>query len=673
MFIELNEEFARITGEDISSNFIAEIQKNMLESLSNWDVGNQNMRNNFRKSFMTREQDILMGSRDIESGEKLPSIPLLYRDNLHIELTTKELNNLKQELESKDISIEDTQYEEELEKLVRTKEREKGLKIKSHDLFSSTLIFGETAYTYEYTKDVEDEIKAIKDNLRNVKTNITTPHGGVLTEKITGKIAKMLGAPKSELEAMEKFVNMYVYGKTIQNKDIAIGKNISLNKTIYQVMRYTSAKALGGSWLTAMGNAIGTTSNTIMLASEGKYFTKKQIYKSIKMIINQDDRTASVLKYFAPYSHEITTKMKEKLSTRKLSRVINEEALYILMKFPDKGIDMVTTLGVLQNWGIDKDGNIRRINKNIKSILDTATIKDGQIQGLTDTQYLDLRKLMTNAAFKIKGNASKEDQNLIGTNMFLHMLMQFRNWMPGLLGTRFEGLKYKEEYDDLDVGRFRVLFGEFTKKGLLPKLKTFGNLLAETASFGIYKGFTKSGNTELAQRYYNKLIKENPKLRGKITIEQLMELRKQKLKGMATELQFVVGMYVLVAMISATIPDEDKDKYKKFMAMNSYRMMNRGLLELTFFFDPRSLSYIIERPLPMWKNIPDAIKMISNTLDEGRDWLWEEDYKGFMKWQRDNNDLTGKMHYTTKMIPARAITDIFDVFDTFEKQMNNKY
>ena len=34
-------------------------------------------------------------------------------------------------------------------------------------------------------------------------------------------------------------------------------------------------------------------------------------------------------------------------------------------------------------------------------------------------------------------------------------------------------------FDDYDVGRFRVFFGEFTAKGVMPKLGAFTNALGE--------------------------------------------------------------------------------------------------------------------------------------------------------------------------------------------------
>jgi hypothetical protein len=295
-----------------------------------------------------------------------------------------------------------------------------------------------------------------------------------------------------------------------------------------------------------------------------------------------------------------------------------------------------------------------------KSLYDLSDVKDDKviIEGLDKQQYITVRSLMQKASSKIKGSIPQEDQNLIGTNIYTAMLMQFKNWIPDMVKDRGQGLTYDEDSQTFDIGRFRVFFGEFTAKGLVPKLKAFSNTLAEVASFGKYNRYNNGQISEVAQKYFVDFIKEHPELKDKISIDDFIELRRAKLQGMARELRQYLFLFAVVALLKAAIPDdEDDNPVGNFIAMNAYRISNRGLLELGFFLNPGSFKQIMNKPVAVMGLFDDITKVVKNTADETRDTLFGED---------SPQDKTPILNYTSKMLPGnRVILDVFDLFDNF--------
>jgi hypothetical protein len=669
--VQINATAAEITDRKIEAGFIAEIQQGIIESLGNWNMGITALKDNIKRSFMVHEQDTMMGRKDVNTGEVIPDIPLLYTNEITASLTSKELNEIKAELNKEGILEGSNEYIERLEVMVNTREREKGILLKSRDLFTSALLFAESAYSYEYAKSIEEEAKALKFSLQNVETELTSPSGKKLLDKLTGKIAKVVGAPKDELEAFEKFIQLYIYGRHKQNKDFTTEGGVSANKTIAQAMRYTSLKALGLSWILGVGNATGLAGNLLMVASEGKYYNKSQVIKAISMMRRGKDkkRINAILQYISPYVHNITYEKSRKLSTKTAKKVLNEDLFYVFMKYPDMAVDIINALGILQNYGIDGQGRIRKVDGKIKPIIETLDTSGDKVTGLTETQYAAIRKLITTSSVKLKGNIFKEDANLIGTNVYLSMFMQFRNWMPGLIEQRFGKLKYNEDIGELEVGRFKVMYGEFTAKGVMPKLSAFIDLGLEVMSFGAYKNFSNKANKAVAEKYFEKFLEQNPELKGKVTLEQFMELRQQKLRGMAMELRILLSLLGLLQLVRAAIPDDDEDKVQEWIAKNAYRFTNRGLMEIMFFFDPGTVKQIAGRPLPLLNSSVELFNFLGNTIDETRDLLFEKDYKGVLIWEEDKKDKTKPLYYTSKMVPTRFFTDFIDFFDTFDNQI----
>ena len=259
--------------------------------------------------------------------------------------------------------------------------------------------------------------------------------------------------------------------------------------------------------------------------------------------------------------------------------------------------------------------------------------------------------------------------------------MQFRNWIPGLAKARFSKVRFDRYMDELEGGRFRVIVGEFAKSGNFKTLfKNFTRLSTEillsmpvlsryTAQFSQYD---KAQNQKALEFFYNKFIAENPELANKVSIEDFQEFRAAKLKGMAKEFALTLSMLALVGLMKGLIPDDKEDKLTKILAKTAYKASNRGLLELTFWLDPRSVMQIIDAPFPSSRVFVDMAKWIANTIDVFRDTIFMDDSTDTF-WQKkggsavlkkSQRDRTPALYYTSQKVPMlSAIIDFLDFFD----------
>lgn len=227
--------------------------------------------------------------------------------------------------------------------------------------------------------------------------------------------------------------------------------------------------------------------------------------------------------------------------------------------------------------------------------------------------------------------------------------------MPALLKTRWKKLGYNQVYDDYDIGRFRVFFGEFTAKGLMPKIAHFTNSLAEVAAMGLYQ--RKNTSDQVAQKFLEKYKEQNPTAPA-LSLDEFKELRKAKLRGMAAELRILLAFFGLIALGRGLLGDDDDDEDGKFLAMTAFRITQRGMFELSFFTNPRSATSLLTSPIPSIRLFKDITKVLNNTFDETRDRFIGED---------SPYDRTPRFYYISKLIPGvSAGFDFIDFWGTYD-------
>jgi hypothetical protein len=691
MYVDYNYKFNKMVGMEIKGNFIANIHKSTIDKIGDSGLrGVLGIKDSVLRSMEIREFDPVKGSIDPTSGKPIPIIPLFYSDKLRGRLSDKEKRQIREEVKDETSFTEGTEaFEEEVGRRIASQEYQEGTKSKSRDLSRSLVMFAEAAVTHRSLTENESAALALRDILKSQlqETQITDGTNRKVMNKYTQKIATMLGVPLGEIDAMDQFINMYFYGQTTQSKDIGFGKDkkYSGTKAYQNIIKYTSAKALGLKPILAAGNLLGILSNYHMMGAEGKYFSKKDMIEGLKMMFNNRDEYKLALGFFEPFVRDMTFKKANDLSSKRIVKGFTMDNLFIMHRKGDELLDAQILMAMMNAYGIH-NGKVVRLTKlariegaDTRSLMERmSTTEDGKIaiEGMTDNKelgdamYTDFRAKVQHMATAIKGNMPDEAKNLVNATLMGQALMHFRNWIPGLVETRFKGLTYDDVMDDHDVGRFRVMVGEFTGRTVVPKLKTFTTLLAEV-SLGYIPGTNffneKTINMEATQRFYDRYMDENRQLsREDFTIDDFVELRLQKLRGMAAELRIYMSFLFLVFAGKAMIPEEEEEgemspmaEIARDLATNAFRVTQRGLLELSFFFNPESIVTILKSPAPSMRTFTDLYRFLENTIDETRDVIFGED---------SIQDKSPRGYYFSKLVPVwTSWTDFWDIWDTYNK------
>jgi len=681
MYVKYNKKFAALTGKKIDNRFVAEIRQDMIDRIAQNGVAHVgSLKKHLLNSLEIRQSDNMHGELD-SSGKPINRVPLLYTDKLYQSLTDKEIRDIRSELLA-EIPATDPEFNEKFEKRISSAEYKKGLAFKTRDLTSSLILFAEQALSYHYYSETEEAVRNVQEYIFNGggRTERTDGKGDKIIDPVGNKILTTLGIPKSEQEMMEKFIARNWYGRQMSDKDMEFGsddqydengalvkkgKKYSGLKAVRMAMSYLSLNSLGFKPVLAASNSIGIKSNIYMTGAEGLYYTNKDIHKAHKIFLSRDTKYAGAINYFELHSHDMTGQKARERSASKMTDLMTADTWFIGHRLGDNMADNNVLVAMMHHYGMDSSGKIatlKSLPEGTISLWDTAKFDDNgkfSIPGLSKEQELVFRTRMHSVISRIKGTTTDVDRSLFDTTLAGSLLMKFRSWIPPLVKNRINNLSYDEILGGFDAGRFNVAIQELNRKGFIPKLQAFTELAA--SSIGLYK---MKPDMELAQRLFDKFIKENKQYEGKLTLEQFIEFRKARLAGMAMELRILLSVFALAMAAKAMIPDEDDDdsQIKKLVAMNTYRILNRGLLEISFFFSPSSISQIIKSPVPAFTIFSNIGKWADNTVDEWKDLINGENSP------RDNTPFG---YRTLKMIPGvSSAVDFFDIFDTYSENFN---
>lgn len=679
-YVQYNLEFGKITGKEIDRNFVAEVRQDMISRITQNGVGSIfHMKSALLDSFEIRQEDAVSGSFDPTTGDLIPTIPLLYTDKIKNKATPAQIAEAEAAA-SKLYTKGSDDYLKEIRNIISRMERENGLKTKSKDLFYNLVLFAKSAYSYQYLKDTEAYVNNLRYYMQNGggESLLTDGKDKPMVNKFTNKAMSVLGMAKNDIELLDNFVNGLWYGRSTLDKDKVVGDTTlkdsegnpitssmgySSNKMVRGLLSYVSIKSLGLNPFVAAGNLIGSRANLYMIASEGKYFTSEQVNRAHKLSVSDRKKYTAAAELFQPYAHNIGKEMANNVSASTLEKALTIDNAFILMKKPDEQIDKLVLNSMMQNYGLNESGRITRLSKlpkDSKSLYDLFQESDDgswSIPNTTSEEMARFRSMVQKQSTAIKGSVAPENKASYTRQLAGNVLMHFRGWMPGLISTRFKGLEYDPLMEDLDVGRFRVLFGEIVNSGgFLNGMKEFATLIGEATITGYFGGLKKI-NTRATQIAFDKFKSEHPE-DNTVTLEDFIELRKSKIRGLATELRVYFLMMMLMMLTKAMIPDDDKEKLAKFFARNGYMMANRGFLETSFFLQPSSVKQILKQPIP-------AASVLWDLESWGKN-LASESYQ-HISGDINKKDRTPFGYYTAKMIPlGKPITDLFDVFGTFK-------
>lgn len=625
--VESNRKFDLLVDDKIKGNFIANIQKDMIDALSQGDGFLNAIRSggeDFIDSMRVRQNDNM-----ISTGEDTQRIPLLYKDNFMY----------------KD---KDGNWKSDVKK-------------KNEDLTNNVILFAEAVYRKHNMTKIKDVIESLKlqvhdqnvlktDNFGKKKTDPNNP-GEFIQEK-----------SKKNAEVFDTLITALVYGKTMQSKDshIKIGDNAySTNKVLSNIMTYMSTKSLAFNYISGFGNFAGAYANSYIKGVGGKYYTNQHMWKTHKMLFSrgENDLYNHATEYFNIEKDFWVKEKAAKLSLSALTRNLTQDKWFILQQKGDEFVSNTILISMMQNYGIDENGSVKRLallpegSKSLFEKIDRTSDKFN-IEGLTNEGFDQFRNMVKYVARQVKGTNTSEDLSMIQTMIGGKAIMHFRNWIAPMLKERFGSMEYTKDVQEWEYGRYNSFMKTMFTKKFVPNL---GRLVLDVITLGKVK---YKGNMTDITNQYNEYLKENPEMEDKIDINEYIDMRERGIRETIHELKILSSLIILGTVAGMDFDDDGVEDYKQsFASRQAYEMMRRAYLELSFWSSPQSVNEILKAPIPLVQVFTDISDLVMNSVDEGRDLLFGEN---------DPQDKKGKLHVTKKMFPVVKFG--FDILDDYNKE-----
>jgi hypothetical protein len=612
-----------------------------------------------KRSYMIRQEDEMRGAVDGQ-GNFLNVIPLLYSDPMRFPLSDKEDAMIAAEVEAL-FKPGTKEYTNEYNKRKAKAEYKKGLSTKSRDLTKSLMLMTGSVNEYLSLQSIEGTVKAMQllvhENM--VSSKVITKEGRVALERFTSTVFEKAGLDPDLVKAFDTFVNQHVYKQRYENDFIVAGK-YSGNKILTDLMSYFSLRSLGLNFVLIAANFVQARTGFWIKAREDRHFGKHDLKEAISSFRpGKDNTSAKLIDYFKVASRDLVREEIEKSGATFASKYLTQRTAYYGHILGDENVDNITLIAMAKRYVLDSDGKIK--NPKIHTILDSSAksvyqlmseSEKGMIPGLSLEEWGNFRAKVQKMSFNIKGSTTEEHKGLASANIIMTMLMQFRNWMPGLYENRFGKIMYDETMETFEQGYLSVGWGEIIGNGMLPSVKETSALIAELVSFGAFK---KSINMKAAKRAMDKFITNNPEYKGKITLTEYVALRRSKLNSALAELRVYLSFMVLVQILGGLDWDDEESG---LFSKSAYDIARRGLLEVSFWWSPDSVNQIVKSPLPLW----GVTRELQNLLENA---IVETSY--LVEGERDPRDKTPMFYYTLKNIPVLNQTlRIFGYFNEYQ-------
>lgn len=531
---------------------------------------------------------------------------------------------------------------------------------KNADLTNNLVLFSEAVYRKKNMLKIADITESLKMLIEDQKIIKTTATGKViLNEDGTVKT----GESSTNAQLFDTLTKGLVYGKRIQNKDAQygiFGQQLSMNKTITSLMSYMSTKSLAFNYVSGFGNAAAGLINTRIKAKGELYYNSKQMNKAFTMITTRDNRDIwnHAVEFFNVEKDHWIHEKAAKLSASKLTKNLTFDKWYLLQQKGDEMIANTILLSMMQNYGIDENGDVKRLAQlpeGSKSILDRMDRSKDKIsvEGMSNEAFDDFRNRVKYVSRSIKGTNTTEDLSKVQTDVRMKAFTHFRNWIAPMVKERFGGLTYTQEVQEFEYGRFKGTWNTVVSESLV---KSIPKLMLDIVTLGKIK---YKGDVSALETQYEAFKKDNPHLvgtKGMPSLDEYLEMRERALREGLYELKWVVGLATLGLAASSDWDDDGEADYKKNAVTRiAYKLMKRAHLELSFFVDPTSVKELLKSPIPVMQVLQDVQNVVGNTATEATDLIFGQD---------DKRDQTPIGHYSKKMVPIVKV--MFDLFEDIE-------
>jgi len=508
----------------------------------------------------------------------------------------------------------------------------------STDLGKVLALWTKAALDAEHLGEIEDSVHILKQALQQQKFFRTSALGKKMFNNEKGEFEIIKADDTKTLAAFIGFMNQALYNIQITD-DVAFKKtrtkklfnedgtpkmkdgkqeteeyemNVSLAKFIQKIQSYLSAKSLGLNVISATANIGGGYLNGLYEGEKGIHYNKKQFLKASKLFTAGklgDVKVMTAIRYFDILGDMEGFNKANALSVNAMDRFFTYDKIYALQKGGDTLIHNTVLISLMQSHGINIDGkikNLRLLPEGTKSILDSMELNGDNlvIKGITDnkdnTEYLNFRRKALSVSQKIIGASPMYDIRLVNQSILGRILMQFRGWMPRMIEERGGTLKYNNNLEEFEKGKF-ISFGQFLidniAKNSFELLKQFGDIGNNIEE--ILGNKWELLDEEVKQKYLKNSANE---AEAKI---RYIALEKGNIKATLLELKTILGVLGLIMLMNGGDDDDKKTGFNKFANKVADRMYN----ELSFFIVPSSINTIINKPAPIMSVLTDGVKL----------------------------------------------------------------
>lgn len=569
-----------------------------------------------------------------ENGEIIPSIPKFYTSDIGKKTDEIDEKTKKEKVDYSDVSEDlfknliafNTQvykykYLSEIEgqiELVKTIEEFKGHldttrtgKVRRDNDTNELIILGEgeSGGNPENTKLLDDYIKTV---LYGQKYSQSTADAALPISGVVNSIKKMVNK---------------VAGKEVFSTEDKPTPT-SMIKTIDALNRTRRMQVLG---LNVLSGAATLFGNNIQVAAQsGEYFNYRNFLDNERKLVThkltfqEQSLLPSLLNTFLPMNEDVSSELFKEAGVKKLTNHSLSDWLMILMRKPDELLEKAVFMSLLDNMMVGEDGKFVNINKyvkdkypnrysspkefnetsgkiqkeitqlrNTKSINKTASVVDGKLSipgfDLNDrTEIIRLAQLSKNLTRNANGNVTDLDRTQMQMNVFTNSMMVFKNWIPGLVSTRFAGItRTADNFEGVryDIGRIRLFFKLMTQS-ISDKSLNILNILQVNQ-----KGIEKMDELFLS---YAKAYEEKTGEPFEMDRNEFFDLIRNNTRNAVKELTILISLLAAMFALGALKPDDDKDKRSKNLYKLAYRTFDKMKDELTFFYNPINLEQVLQ-------------------------------------------------------------------------------
>lgn len=517
------------------------------------------------------------------------------------ELLTDDANKIKGEeskISTKKIIIDERGRErQDIPIHYRAEIRNKGQQ--SYDLMGIMLADFHMAKNYEHKSAVRHVAEIALDVIENNDVNQRT--GKVLKVNALskrGSAAVKPGSQSNVYKVLNSIVQQRLYGiSAIDLGDVNIkGKDVSINKILNGIMKWTGDTLLIGNTLSAPVNLIqGKVYNFIEGSSSG-YFTNKNLrvaeklyWSDMKDIVDDSlgrrvvgSQTNLLIKRFGAFN-EIAEIGKKFSNVNRASRLWDRGIGHTLNNSAEHYIQGTVVYAILDNIKITNDKGEE------VSLHEAYEVKNGRLvvkEGFTIDKHLEAKisSRIKDVIKQLHGNYDNNNLAMVQRHAGGKFAFMLRKWLIPGVQRRWRGistaLKTKDELDDSEI-----FYSEFLEQEI-------------------------EGYYTTAARYINQIKGDLFSLRLSLVAskwDEMTDYEKANVRKTIYDAALMIATIIaanILAGLAKDADDEDKELYYRY-AYTFRRLQGETL----FYINPNETLKILSSPaasISMIKNVTDA-------------------------------------------------------------------